>query len=499
MKYQNPIIRGFNPDPSICRAGDGYYLVTSSFEYFPAIPIYHSKDLANWKQIGNCVSFENAIDLRKMCESGGIWAPTIRYENGIFYVTAAVEKHGNFIIHTENPCGAWSKPVWVDIGGIDPSLFFEDGKAYYCTNDRLDEEKEAICLGVVDPFTGETAEPFQIIWYGTGGGWMEAPHLYHIGEWYYIMTAEGGTTFGHHETIARSKNIWGPYENCPYNPILTNRNDTDKQAHCCGHGDLLEDMQGNWWMVYLGHRSGPMPLSQLGRETFLSPVQWVDGWPVVVDRKACIEVDGPIHREQLPWNGYTDDFEKQEWPGWWYFVRNPEMSHYKRGNGSLTIEAFGGKPTAENCQGFVGTKQPDFDFELMVNLDSYPENEGDAAGVMIRLAHNFYYFFGVRKIQEKVELFLERKTDDLYVVTFTEEIKADTKLRLWVKGDKAFYTFGLRNEENARIGKCTASTRFLSCEMPGRCFTGTMIGLYAESVEKNGAQAEFSEFVIKNK
>ena len=150
MKYQNPIIRGFNPDPSICRVGEDYYLVTSSFEYFPGIPVYHSRDLVNWEQIGNCIQSPEDFPFQKVADSGGVWAPTIRYEDGMFYVTATFDAYGNFIVHTENPRGTWSKPVWVKVGGIDPSLYFENGRAYYCTNQSLHPGQEEISLYEID-------------------------------------------------------------------------------------------------------------------------------------------------------------------------------------------------------------------------------------------------------------------------------------------------------------------------------------------------------------
>ena len=153
MKFQNPIIKGFHPDPSICRVGEDYYLVHSSFEYFPGIPIFHSRDLVNWEQIGNCISRAEQMNLRYVGNSGGIWAPTIRYDRGIFYVTATLEQYCNFIVSTSDPRSEWSDPVWVPVGGIDPSLYFENGRAYYCTNQSIHPGKEEITLEEIDIHT----------------------------------------------------------------------------------------------------------------------------------------------------------------------------------------------------------------------------------------------------------------------------------------------------------------------------------------------------------
>ena len=218
MKYQNPILKGFHPDPSICRVGEDYYLVNSSFEYFPGIPVYHSRDLVNWKQIGNCISRPEQLSLKHAGNSGGIWAPVIRYHEGVFYVTATVEKYGNFIISTQDPREGWSDPVWVPVGGIDPSLYFEGGKAYYCTNQSVHPGKEEITLEEIDVTTGKLKSPITPIWSGTGGGHLEGPHIYYKDSWYYLMAAEGGTFFNHMVTIARSKSIWGEYEGYENNP-----------------------------------------------------------------------------------------------------------------------------------------------------------------------------------------------------------------------------------------------------------------------------------------
>lgn len=501
-EYQNPVLGGFHPDPSICRVGEDFYLAASSFEYFPGLPVYHSRDLVNWEQIGNAAGFQNAVDLSAVKESGGIWAPTIRYDNGTFFITAAMEtdkpdQFGNFIIHAENPRGPWSAPVWVPVGGIDPSILFEDGKAYYCTNDRTGMPCETIKLGVVNPFTGEILEPFRPIWHGMGGGWLEAPHVYHIGEWYYCMCAEGGTSFGHHIVIGRSKNIWGPYEDCPHHPLLTNSNDTTKQVSCCGHGDLTEDAEGNWWMVLLGQRSGVLAMSPMGRETYLVPVFWKDGWPVVREGRVHAAEQGPLRNAQCPWKSFEDDFSEEKWPLFWQFVRNPELKKYKRGQGSLVIYPSNAAPMKKNSGSLVCVRQPDLQFEMAVELEYEPLTERDSAGVMLYLAHNFRYCFGIRMNHGEKELFVLRIADDLVSVDYCRKT-TDKKVRLTVKGAKETYTFLCRDEAGIMTDEKTVSARFLSTEVAGRCFTGTMIGLYASSEMEQGAKAVFSSFKIEN-
>lgn len=337
MKYQNPIVRGFNPDPSICRVGDDYYLVTSSFEYTPGIPIYHSKDLVNWEQVGNCVTRKEQVDMTHAKDSGGIWAPTLRYHKGTFYVTATVDGIGNFIMETDDIQKEWSDPVWVDMGGIDPSIYFEGDTAYYCTNYSLHPGVEEITAAPIDVHTGKLLGEIKTLWTGTGGGYLEAPHIYKVGDWYYLFAAEGGTNFNHMETVARSHSLWGPYDDCPIRPVLSNAWDTTKQVQCSGHADLFEDHRGNWWMVHLGIRLSRRTMSVLGRETFLMPVTWKDGWPYVSESGRCvIEAEGPLWREQKEYLEWKADFFNEMWEPQWIWLRNRD-ERVKRGNGMLQL------------------------------------------------------------------------------------------------------------------------------------------------------------------
>lgn len=319
MKYKNPVISGFYPDPSICRVEEDYYLVTSSFEFFPAIPLFHSKNLVDWKQIGYCVTKSSYLPLMHgNPNASGIYAPTIRYHKGRFYVictnvtTAPTtdKRYGNFIISTDNPYGNWSEPVWLSCKGIDPSLFFDhDGKAYFCGT------YGGIYYCEINPDTGELLSEEKYIWYGTGGCCPEAPHIYYKDHWYYLMIAEGGTEYGHMETIARSRNIGGPYESYDKNPILTNRS-LGRSIMATGHADLVETKTGDWWAVCLGIRPIAYPLRHnLGRETFLMPVHWtVDEWPVIGENgivEEIVEVEPDNEIEVKPEKEIENKSEKK--------------------------------------------------------------------------------------------------------------------------------------------------------------------------------------------
>ncbi|MBO6248929.1 MAG: glycoside hydrolase family 43 protein, partial [Bacteroidales bacterium] len=215
LVINNPIIPGYHPDPSICRVGNDYYIVNSSFQYFPGVPIYHSTDLVNWEQIGNVLDRESQIPLMTADSYGGIFATTIRYHEGTYYmVTTNVTTGGNFFVTAKDPRGPWSEPVYLKQGGIDPSFLFEDGKCYMVSNPN------GIVLCEIDPVTGKQLTESKVLWYGTGGRYAEGPHIYKKDGWYYLLISEGGTEMGHGLTVARSRDIWGPYESNPVNPIL---------------------------------------------------------------------------------------------------------------------------------------------------------------------------------------------------------------------------------------------------------------------------------------
>ncbi len=256
MNYQNPVIPGFYPDPSVCRVGEDYYLVTSTFQYFPGVPVFHSRDLVHWRQIGHCLTRASQLPLENASSYGGIYAPTIRYHDGVFYmITTNVNAGKHFIVSTSDPAGEWSEPVWIDQAGIDPSLLFDGDRVYFSWTMR-----GAIYQAELDIGTGKLLTEPRLIWRGTGGRYPEAPHLYKIDGTYYLMVAEGGTENGHMETLARSSSPWGPFEPCPHNPILTHRNRGAHSIQGTGHADVVQAHDGSWWAVFLAFRQvGPYP------------------------------------------------------------------------------------------------------------------------------------------------------------------------------------------------------------------------------------------------
>ena len=529
MKYTNPIIKGFHPDPSICRVGEDYYLVTSSFEYFPGIPVFHSRDLIHWNQIGNCITDLTSLPMERVSDSGGIWAPTIRYERGRFFVTSTLEGFGNFIVHATDPAAAWSKPVLVSVGGIDPSLFFEDGRAYYCTNESLHSGIEEITMCEVDVDTGALLSGQKTLWRGIGGGFLEGPHIYHIGEYYYLLAAEGGTNFNHMITVARSNALWGPYESCPENPLLTNAHDTSKEVQCAGHGDLFQDHQGNWWIVHLATRLSRRTMTHLGRETFLTPVCWENGWPVVGNqKKAALECEGPLwipdksekknfenRFERNCENTFENncknsdeksvakkvpiwqaDFDKTDWEAEWIFLRKPDPSHYLRKDGILRL--YPSTVSLSDKSGsiaFAAVRQPDFDCQVDTCFTFDAMQIGDEAGLVLRLSSDFHYCFCKYKNEQGTFLCVKRKMDDICYTDRQIPIE-NSALCLRIIACKEHYRFSYKTENGNYQDFAKASTRFLSCEVAGKCFTGTVIGLYAASACTTDSVMKVESFSI---
>ena len=279
-----PVVPGFHPDPSICRVGDTYWMICSSFEYAPGVPLFRSSDLVSWEQVGNVLDRPSQLDVSGAPASGGITAPTLRYHDGRFWMITTNLADGGWqlLVHTEDPLGAWSDPIRLpDARGIDPDLAWdEEGICYLSYAGFAAGGPAGLVQSKIDPLAGKVLTERRPLWQGTGGQFPEGPHLYQVGEWWYLLIAEGGTARGHAVTIARGLSPAGPFEPCPWNPLLTARG-SDSPVQNTGHADLVERPDGSWAIVFHGVRArGSSPeWHVLGRETFAADVEWVDGWP----------------------------------------------------------------------------------------------------------------------------------------------------------------------------------------------------------------------------
>jgi len=484
--YKNPVIRGFNPDPSICRVGDDFYLTVSSSEYFPGLPIYHSKDLVHWRQIGHCLDRDSQLSLHKSPPSRGLFAPSLRYHDGLFYVVCTnVTNGGNFYCTATDPAGPWSEPLWFKITGIDPDIFWDDdGKTYFVT-----QSDEGIRVTEIDLKTAKELSPGRLVWAGLGGRYPEAPHIYRKDGYYYLMIGEGGTEYMHSATIARSRHLYGPYESCPLNPILThaNRKAQGNPIQGTGHADLVQAKDGSWWMVFLGFRV-IQPYSYyhiLGRETFLAPVDWPkNGWPQVNgDGTISLNMETPtlpLHPFEKP--PVRVDFNEDKLGFEWQYLRNPIRENYslteRKGHLRITASPF----TLDEAESvsFVGRRQTEHDFTATALLDFLSSEENEEAGMTLVQTNTHHYDLLLKKKGEQHLVQLRVRVGSLsYIVA--EQAVSGNQIVFRIKGSPlqyAFYFAGSENQEFTELGKL--DTRYLSTEVAGS-FTGVMIGLYASS------------------
>lgn len=497
--YQNPVIKGFNPDPSICRVAEDYFLVTSSFEYFPGVPLYHSTDMVNWTQIGNVLEKDAQLDLEGVAPSGGIFAPTLRYNDGTFYmITTNVSRGQNILVKTTDPFGTWSEPVIIQQQNIDPSLFFDDdGKIYYTgTSPWVENSTPGIYQAEVNLETGELLTEYQLIWEGTGGRYPEGPHLYKFGDMYYLMISEGGTEMGHFVTIARSDNPWGPFEECPHNPILTNRNEPfSNPVQNSGHADLVQDPVGRWWMVHLAVRNVDKH-HHLGRETFLLPVEWNEaGWPVI-NRNGVSQIDiyAETGTKQVPRWDKNYSFETPPGPGWTH-LRNPDRKNYQHDVKEQTMKLYGTGLTLDDLANptFMGIRQEDLEMSCTVKLNPNLKADGQEAGLTAYMNNEHYYAVSTRQVSDKKYVMLTVKLGNMKHV---EKMVSYTGSTVWlsIESDPQSYTFSWSEDgvDFKELGSNYA--RLISTETAGG-FTGVFLSMFATSNGANqGPTARFHNF-----
>ncbi|NQX45186.1 glycoside hydrolase family 43 protein [Paenibacillus tritici] len=497
MNYRNPVIAGYYPDPSVVRVDEDYYLINSSFEYFPGVPIFHSRDLIHWTPLGHVLTRQSQLDLRTTKSSSGIYAATIRYHAGRFYmITTDVRGIGNFYVTADKPEGPWSDPILLPHGGIDPSLFFDDdGRAYVTVQNGAGYESHIIQYEI-DPVSGKVLSEPVNIWSGDEGPWVEGPHLYRIKGVYYLMTASGGTSVDHREIIARSSTPYGPFEDKP-EPILTHRGLKDHPVQCLGHADLVEDTKGNWWAVFLGMRPVEGKYSPLGRETFLAPVTWTeDGWPMIDNNEGTVvsaaecSAEVSIQRMELS-GGFGPE---------WAFLRSYEEERYSwtERQGSLTLRGNAYTLDDEAPAVLACIRQQHHRMELGVSLDFDPVREGEQAGLAARLNNRGYLFWGLAgrsgsRVMELVVKNGEQRQVHRY------EVSGHGPVQLRLHSDGLFYVCSYSEDGVTwHVAEEQIHVSVLSPEVNGG-FTGVCLGLHASGDgAANASPAYFERFYYSN-
>lgn len=506
----NPIIAGFAPDPSICRKGDTYYMVNSSFTFFPGVPIYTSKNLTEWTHSGYVLDRESQLPLEGQRVSGGIYAPAISYneKNKTFYMITTNVGRGNFYVKTQDPAEGWSEPIYLrGVGGIDPSFFFDkDGRGYIVNNDapsgepRYDGER-SIWIHEFD-VKGDSliGEQKEILRGGThvqkNPIWIEGPHLFRVGKWYYLMCAEGGTGAWHSEVVLRAKNPMGPWEEyTDGNPILTQRTGLDPKrpdiVTSAGHADIVQTPKGDWYAVFLACRPYEGDCYNTGRDTYMLPVTWKDGWPTILEKGKAVPtvVDGPkeyagqkrMTENLLTGNfSYTDRFEGDRLNLRWNFLRQ-EKPFYKLGEGGLTVTPMAGSIYRRDPLSAVFCRQQHTDFTAETELTFTPRSEKDLAGMALLQNEEYNFVFGKTIVAGRPAITLRRaeKTTVLVGSAVLTDDEAAQPLRLRIEGRGRYYDFLYATADGRwqTLARGVDAVNLSTNRSGG--FIGACIGLYA--------------------
>ena len=510
-QYRNPILQGFYPDPSITRVGRDYYLVSSTFAYFPGIPIFRSRDLVNWKQIGNAISRNGQLDFGRLGLSRGVFAPTISHKDGIFYIlNTCVDCGGNFLITARDPAGPWSDPVWLrDLeGGIDPALFFDDdGRTWIVNNGPPDGPPRypghrAIWLQEFDLANLRTIGPrHPLVDAGvdpsTNPIWIEGPHILKVNGWYYLICAEGGTATGHSQVVLRSRAVTGPYQAYAGNPILTQRDlppDRPNPVTSAGHAQLVQTPDGAWWATFLAVRPYQGDYYNTGRETFLLPVTWREGWPHILPQGEPIpslhaRPDLPRQRPPvLPTNGpfaVREEFNGSALAPYWMMVRNPRGDWLRLRNGELVLTT---QPVPLGGMGnpaFVVRRQQHRNAEVSTTVRFQPVRAGDEAGIAAFQNDDYFYALSVGSDGGGVTLRLRRRAgpndpqQGAIVATAQLPGGAGEPVQLRITTDSLRYSFFYAGPRGPwrQLGTAQDGT-ILSTRTAGG-FVGAVFGLFA--------------------
>ncbi|UDF04022.1 glycoside hydrolase family 43 protein [Asticcacaulis sp. AND118] len=501
-EYLNPILSGYYPDPSVTRVGDDYYLVNSSFTHFPGLPVFHSRDLVNWTQIANALNRPEQLNFDGLRVSRGVFAPDISYHDGLFYIiNTCVDCKGNFVITAKDPAGPWSDPVWFDFEGIDPSIFWDDdGKAYIVNNGAPNETPRydghrAIWVQEFDykalKLVGERT---QIV----NGGvdiskkpiWIEGPHILRKDGFYYLTAAEGGTGDQHSQVVLRSKSVRGPFIPYAHNPILSQRTlDPARQnpVTSAGHAKLVQTQNGEWWATFLATRPYGPDLYNIGRETFLLPVTWKDGWPVILEDGKPIPFVAkkpnlpPQPAPAQPLSGdfrYSEEFDAKALPLSWIGVRTPHAPVYRLDGGALILNPGAALGDLGGTPAFIARRQQHHVASVSTTLTYRPQKDGERAGLAALQNDDAWLFFGVTRIDGKphVALYARENTKTERLIASAPVDSAEVTLSLRLDGGKlaADYATGGQTRTLSRDVDIT----FLSTRQAGG-FVGTLIGPYA--------------------
>ncbi len=523
-KVTNPILPGFNPDPSICRVGDTYYIATSTFEWFPGVQIFESKDLANWELVARPLSRADQLDMRGDPDSGGVWAPCLSYSDGLFWLiyTDMKRHHGsfkdalNYVVTAPDITGPWSEGTFINGAGFDPSLFHDDdGKKWYLQMLWDHRARPNIFAGITiqefDPKTRALTGPIETIFEGTDLALTEGAHLYKRNGYYYMLTAEGGTGYDHACTLARSRNLMGPYQIHPDKHIVTAKDNPLHPIQRAGHGDLVETPDGDTYLVHLMGR----PITQkrrcvLGRETAIQKAEWRDDdWLYLTEGQLpAVETEVPgTPDDTAHWAKQHYSFDGSTLPMDFQWLRTPEPDRiFSLTENPGKLRLFGRESIGSwNEQSLVARRQTHFDYRAETELEFSPSNEREMAGLTAYYGrHALYYLAVTAHTDGQRELLImaaaaDNPTGRLSYPTDPVQIPNDGKIRLalTIQNARLQFFYALENEELQPIGR-SFDASILSDEASiassGGCFTGAFVGICAQDINGTVKPADFSYF-----
>ena len=520
-QYRNPILQGFHPDPSVVRVGKDFYLVNSTFAWFPGLPVFHSTDLVHWDQVGNALDRPGMLDFKRLGLSRAVFAPAITHHDGLFYIlNTCVDCGGNFLITAKDPKGPWSDPVWLpEVGGIDASLFFDEGgdgggRAWIVNNDNPPGPAEysghrAIWIQEYDPKARKTIGPRSVLLdKGVNPAakpiWPEGPHILKKDGWYYLIAAEGGTAEGHSQVVLRGKSVTGPYVPYKDNPILTQRGlprDRPLPITSAGHADLVDTPDGQWWATFLAVRPYGDDLYNTGRETFLLPVEWKDGWPIILPNgqtipyvKTAPKLPPPSKEgaKAPPSAGpfrVAETFAGPELPKSWMTMRIPTSRWWSVKGGILSLEARKDRIGGNDQPSIWARRQQHMNAMVSTTVRFEPRADGDKAGLVAVQNDAFYWFVGLVRDGGKTLVRVEKRAGEKDAVdgvvvaekAVSLEKSQGLNLKISVRGGSLDFAYGTAPGTWETL-KADADGTTLSTKVAGG-FVGTMLGVYAHGAE----------------
>lgn len=510
-EYQNPILAGFFPDPSIVRVDDDYYLVNSSFSYSPGVPMFHSKDLVHWESLGHILITPKQLPLKNQQVSRGIYAPTLRYHKGTFYlITTLVDVRGNFIVTANNPAGPWSDPIELpEVGGIDPDIFFDDDGRVYITHNEAPTGKplyqghRAIWQWEFDLATKKIIKNSGKVIVNGGTDiakkpvWIEGPHIYKMNGWYYLICAEGGTSFDHSAVVFRARSLKDKFVPFEGNPILTQRDLDENRVDpitTIGHADLVQTKEGDWWAVFLGTRSYDKKYFNTGRETFLLPVTWKNEWPHILNQGEAVPYRLPAPRiaKTIPDAEATtgnfvwqDNFSSAKLLPNWNTLGTMESNWYQLNpqHKSLSMQASANRLSGLAQPAFIGRRQQHMHFSAQTELQ-LPTAENISAGIAAFQSEASHYYFGVQRTGKNYQVFVEQTNKSAPKIIASIRIPKAAlgkNIVLSITGNAGKINFSYQNKtgEPVTILK-DADATLLSTEIAGG-FVGTYLGMHTRT------------------